>query len=268
MTVSYDSFNYNELSSVNRQEVIEKLYLEDGQSWAEIAKKGKTYPNRIARDAEKFGIVARTRSEAQKLAIENGKAIHPTLGKQWGEDMKERIGQAVSQKWDETSKDVLEKRAEISRENWKKRSPKDLKDMQTKAALATRKAAKEGSKLEKAIQLELIKAGYKVEIHKEHFLRNERLQLDLFLTEMNIAIEVDGPTHFEDIHGEEQLEKVKNRDRLKDGLILGAGLRLIRVKQLKNMSGAYAKKTANKVIEVIESLRNDKTPTIIRIEAN
>ena len=54
---------------------------EDGHSTHEIAKKLKTYPNKIRRTLIKNGIETRNASEAQKASLEKGTSTHPTKGK-------------------------------------------------------------------------------------------------------------------------------------------------------------------------------------------
>ena len=49
--------------------------------------------------------------------------------------------------------------------------------------------------------------GFKVEFHKEHWLQNHRLQLDLFIPDLRTVVEVDGPSHFKPVWGMENLIK-------------------------------------------------------------
>ena len=267
MTISLESFDYCSLSQEEKREKIEELYIKENLSWGQIAKLGNTYQNRVLRDGRKLGFASRDRSDAQKLALEKGISIHPTDGKKRDKEVVDRIGKKIAENWANLSEAELKERSETSKQAWAKKSPSEVKEMQTKAARAIRQASIEGSKLEKAVHAGLIKAGYRVQFHKEHFLRNERLQLDLFLPEKNIAIEIDGPLHFEDIWGEERLHKSKKRDRLKDGLISSVGLILIRVKQLKNMSNAYGERTTEQIVEKIKSLDETNRGQIIIIEA-
>ena len=80
----------------------------------------------------------------------------------------------------------------------------------------------------------LLQDGYKVDFHKEQSLLNTKLQIDLFLPSMNTAIEIDGPSHFLPVWGEDALAKNISYDQKKQGLILGKGLALIRIKQTKD----------------------------------
>ena len=64
-----------------RKAYYEKHYCEDKKSWREIAKMLDTNSNRVRRDAAKLGIESRSRSDAQKLALSQGRQTHPTEGK-------------------------------------------------------------------------------------------------------------------------------------------------------------------------------------------
>jgi very-short-patch-repair endonuclease len=99
---------------------------------------------------------------------------------------------------------------------------------------AVRAAAKEGSKMEKFLYEALTNAGFVIEYHVEGRVPNVRLEIDLFAPELGVAIEIDGPSHFLPIWGEESLKKNIDADMNKTGLLLAAGFVIIRIKQLSN----------------------------------
>jgi intein-encoded DNA endonuclease-like protein len=74
---------------LNEKEVID-LYNE-GVSTYQIAKDLNTYPNKIRRILHKNGIELKTRSEAQKNAIDKGLVNLPTKGKQRSKEEKIKI---------------------------------------------------------------------------------------------------------------------------------------------------------------------------------
>jgi very-short-patch-repair endonuclease len=147
----------------------------------------------------------------------------------------------------------LEKRKQKFRDNWEKLSIEEKQNMQKAATDAVRKSSKEGSKLEKFLLSSLITSGYKVEFHKEQSLVTTKLQIDLFLPSMNTAIEVDGPSHFLPVWGDDALQKNIEYDRKKQGLILGKGLLLIRIKQTKD----FSKTRANILFQKLQNILND-----------
>jgi very-short-patch-repair endonuclease len=106
----------------------------------------------------------------------------------------------------------------------------------------------------------LLKNGYKTDFHKEHILSNTKLQIDLFLPTMNIAIEVDGPSHFLPVWGDDVLLKNQKYDKKKTGLIIGKGLSLIRIKQTRDFSKSRADLIVIKLLAAIESVKNNNRP--------
>jgi len=72
---------YQQMNDTNKRKLLYQLYIEKKMSFGEIALKYDTYPNKIRRDAIKFNIPIRTKSEAQKNVLSEGKAVHPTMGK-------------------------------------------------------------------------------------------------------------------------------------------------------------------------------------------
>jgi hypothetical protein len=83
---------------------------------------------------------------------------------------------------------------------------------------------------------------------------------------MNIAIEVDGPSHFLPVWGDDALSRNKNYDSKKEGLIIGKGLLLIRIQQTKDFSKTRAELVYSRLLDVINGIANktltDKTFTI------
>jgi very-short-patch-repair endonuclease len=127
--------------------------------------------------------------------------------------------------------------------------------MQKMATDAVRIASKLGSKLEKFLLDGLLKHGFKVDFHKEQSLVTTKLQIDLFLPTMNTAIEVDGPSHFSPVWGNDALQKNISYDNKKQGLILGKGLVLIRIKQTKDFSKTRSQLIYAKLKMVIDDIQ-------------
>ena len=244
--------NYNEYTDSEKQCLLEKYYIEENKSLQDIAQMYNTYPNKIRRDAKKLNIALRTKSEAQKNALNTGKYKHPTKGTKRPEEVKDKIGAAMLEKWENMDDS---QRTEISRKSkiaWENRSENDKANMLRKANVAVRQASKEGSKLEKFLLNKLLNSGYRVDFHQKQILVNTKLEIDLFLPEKSIAIEVDGPSHFDDIWGKETLDKNKKYDSKKTGLIIGRGFKLIRIAQKYDFSKSRSELLYEKLIELIE----------------
>jgi very-short-patch-repair endonuclease len=231
---------YNEYDESGKKKLLQKLYLQENKSFQEIAELYHTYPNKIRRDAIKFKIQIRDKSLAQKNALKTGKHKHPTKGTKRSESTKTKIGQSIIQQWENMDDGTKKTRKEKAKHLWNSLSEDEKQERLIAANQAVRTTSKTGSKLEHYLLKCLINDNYKVEFHKEQILSNTKLQLDLFLPTMNIAIEIDGPSHFLPVWGEESLAKNQKYDRKKSGLIIGKGLKLIRIKQIHDFSNARA----------------------------
>lgn len=261
--------NYNNLSDKQKKDLIMKEYSDNNKSFREIAEIYNTYANKVRRDALKFKIKIRDKSEAQKTALSTGRADHPTEGKNRPEETRNKIGLSVMSSWENLDEQELKKRKDTARKNWENLSDNEKENILRQANIAVREASKTGSKLEKFILNSLLQDGYRVDFHKEQSLVNTKLQIDLFLPSLNVAIEVDGLSHFEPVWGEETLNRNKGYDNKKTGLILGKGLVLIRVKQTKDFSKSRASLLYKKLKEKLDLISHtfpDKDNRNIELE--
>jgi hypothetical protein len=227
-----------------------------GLTTAQIGERYGTYANKVRRHASKIGFQFRNRSEAQALALSSGRIEHPTAGRQRTEEEKIKIGQSVSDKWSDISDEERERRSEVAKENWNNRPQDQIDDMHRKATKKRLEVAKDGSKLEHFVVSELLNRGFQVEFHKEQSLLNEKVHLDIWLPKLNTAVEIDGPTHFEPIWGEEHLKKTQKTDNMKDGLLLNAGCCIIRLRQKKNLSKTYGLRLVSDLVEILNKIGN------------
>ena len=248
--------NYDHMSDKDKKDFIVKEYEVNQKSFSDIAKLGNTYANKIRRDAIKFKINIRNKSEAQKNALKTGKTSHPTQGKERSQHTKEKIGMKVLQSWENMSDKELQQRKKIAKINWENKSEDEKEFILKQANAAVRESSKTGSKLEKFLFKELLSDGLVVEFHKEQSILNTKLQIDLFVPILNLAIEVDGPSHFEPVWGDDALSRNKKYDNKKTGLIIGKGLFLIRIKQEKEFSKARAILVLNKLRASIERIKS------------
>jgi len=253
---------YESLSDQKKENLLRKEYEVGLKSFRDIADEYGTYANKVRRDAIKFKIKIRDKSVAQKNALKTGRSQHPTQGKERSEETKNKIGTGVMTSWENLDDETLEKRKEKARQNWENLPEEVKENILHEANTAVRQASKTGSKLELFLFNTLLHDGYVVEFHKEQNLLNTKLQLDLFLPKLSIAIEVDGPSHFAPVWGEDTLKRNKGYDNKKTGLILGKGLALIRVKQSKDFSKARATVIYRELLKSIELIQNSSTKNI------
>jgi len=250
-----------EMSSLDK-DTLQNLYANELKSDVEIAELVGTYSNKIRRLRHKLGIPTRPASEAQSLALKTGRAKHPTLGKQRTEDEKRKIGEGVSSEWAKIDDTERKRRSDIGRQVWDQKTQDEKELFLRKASEAIRKSSKEGSALEKFILDGLLGEGYRVDFHKERLVRNEKLQIDMILPEHNIAIEIDGPSHIRPVWGEENFERNKRSDEQKNGLLLGLGFTLIRLRQDGSLSNvrkaAYLKELLVAIKKVVDKTTAEK----------
>lgn len=238
----------------NRRDYYNRLYHTENKSWKEIADTLNTYPNRVRRDATKLGIESRTKSDAQKIALSEGKVSHPTAGKKQSEKTKLKISESQGKIWDNLTDDEREYRSKIGLESWNKKTNDEKFEFFKRSSEGIQRASKEGSKMENEVLSYLIDKGYYVEKHKEHMLQNEKFHVDLYVPSCRTAIEIDGPMHFEPIRGEEKLNKRIAADTQKNGLILNSGMVLIRVKLDKRDSQRQFRRVSSSILDLLKTI--------------
>ena len=240
--------------SVRDKQFYQRELIDNKKSVSEIAREQGVYTNKIRREATKLGFKLRGRSETQKLLLESGKKEHPTKGKVRSDEEKVAISESTYRYWSEASDEVKEKKRQQSKEHWDSLSPLTKERIQKSATDAARGASKTGSKIERFLGEALAKDGKVVQVHLTHKLMNENLEIDLFLPQLGIAIEVDGPSHFDPVWGEESLKRQQKADTEKNGLLLVRGLAVIRVQiKTKNESVKLKRDIAKALLELVNS---------------
>lgn len=218
---------------MNTKKIID-MYTKENKSTYEIAEYMNTYPNKIRRILIKSGIELKNKSEAQKNAIESGKSLHPTKGKKRSYNDKIKISSGIKKYWNNMDDNTYQEKVKQSKTRWENMGDKEKTLMMEAAIKAIQTAGKEGSKLEKFLYEIITKNGFGVEFHKKYMIQNENLEIDMYIPEIKTIIEVDGPSHFLPIWGEEKLQKQIKADNNKTGLILSKGMVIIRIKNLSD----------------------------------
>jgi len=247
------------------------MYVNKKMSTYEIAKELNTYPNKIRRVLIKQNIVLNDKSTAQKNAIKKGVSTIPTKGRKRSKEEKLKISNSLKKYWDNISQEEYDKRVDFARRKWSEMSEEEKDVMKTKAIQAIRKAGKEGSKLEKFLAGEISREGFRVHIHKKNLIPNANLEIDMYFPEIKCIIEVDGPSHFLPIWGDEKLKKQIKADSNKTGLILSKGFAIIRVRHTTDTLSLGTKEALkNKLIDQLKAI-SQKFPSqskrYIEIEA-
>lgn len=238
---------------MNENKIID-MYKNQNKSTYEIAKEFDTYPNKIRRILIKNGCEMKDKSSAQKNALKQGVAEHPTKGKKRSEKTKLRISESQAKVWDNLSEEERLQRSLIGKEAWNKKTVEEKSIFLQKAGNAIRHAAKTGSKMEKYLLEALINEGFRVEFHKTHWLQNSELEIDLYVPDLKTVIEVDGPSHFRPVWGHENLARNQLSDMQKDGLVLRQGMVMIRVKQIKRLSQKYMRDILDNLLNLLHRI--------------
>lgn len=246
--------SYNTLTEKEKTSILQQYYVQDKKSFDEIAKIYSTYANKIRRDAKKLNIPIRSKSEAQKNVLSQGKVEHPTKGKQRSAETKRKIGMKVLQSWEDMDEHKLQSFKNKQQQIWKSKSQEERAILQKAATDAIRVSSRTGSKLEKFLLEGLLAAGIDTKFHYEQTLVNTKLQIDLFVPSINLAIEVDGPSHFDPVWGEDALKKTQTYDNKKQGLILGKGMNLVRIKQTMDFSRSRSSIMLDKLLILVNKL--------------
>ena len=236
------------------KELLVRAYIREKRSTYDIAEELNTYPNKILRALKYLNINMRSKSSAQSNAIKQGRHTHPTKGKVRTEESKIKISEGMAKHWKDMEEEEREERSKKARQQWESMSESDKENLRKKAAEAVLKASREGSKIEKFLFNSLTNSGYSVLFHKKGLI-DDKFELDLFIPELKVAIEIDGPAHFFPIWGEEALQKNIRSDIQKSGLILGAGFVMIRVKNIsKSLSKKSQRDTLNTVLSALQDV--------------
>lgn len=237
------------------EDAVIKMYDEEDKSTYQIAEELNTYPNKIRRILLKYGKELRSRSEAQKNALQEGRIEHPTKGRKRSQEEKIKISASLSDYWKEMSEEERQRRIDMAKENWSNMSETQRAKICQAATESIRKAGKEGSKLEKFILRRITDNGYRVDFHKKNLIPNEKLEIDLYIPELKTIIEIDGPSHFFPVWGEEKLQKQMKADLQKNGLLLSKGYVIIRLKVLGFVSLKKQEDIAEQILLKLQEVK-------------
>ncbi len=250
---------YSNLSDTDKFKFLSDHYVGQRKSLRKVASEANVSLATIKNHCDRLGVPLRNKSEAQSNALETGVHKHPTKGTHRDEDTKRLISDGMHDAWENTID--KEERAKISRENWNKLDANKKQDIHRRAHIAVKKASQYGSKLERFLLEELLKKGYKALWHQDRMLSNTKLQVDLLIESMAVAIEVNGPSHHEAIWGNESFVRTVNADKTKKDLLLHYGFIFIVVNQRKHLSQKRQQIILHNLLEVLEKIKKDRSTT-------
>ena len=246
-------------------ENIKKDYLK-GESLRTIAKEYGTYVQKIFRVLVFLGVKLRDKSEAQKVALKEGRSVHPTEGLRLSPERKAAQGRAISEAYERQTQEQRDAKAKKAKERYEERSKESKENFRRKASEGVLKSAVKGSKLERFLLDELTKQGYAIVYHKKGFILNDKLEIDLLIPSMKVAIEVDGIFHYEDVWDNGSLEKVRLKDGEKNALLIQNGYIVIRLANTaKSCSKYYMRERLEVLVKTLEEIKKSYPPVDKRL---
>lgn len=234
------------------KDALKKEYFDKERSTTSIAEEYGTNPKRISRLLKKHGFKARSRSEAQKIVVQE---IHPTRGKERTEEEKVAISKGGADSWDDDRREAASQQA---KQQWDLRTEDEKQRIAAKAVQGLREAAKNGSKMEHKIVDHLRANGHTV-LHHDMALPNEKLEVDIWVTNKDVIFEVDGIFHVEPVYGEDKLRKTQDADQRKNNLLTKNGFAVVRlIITKKHISDNDYRVIQEKVLKLVESAKAGK----------
>lgn len=244
--------NWSNFDDKTKQSLIKTEHIDGSMSIRRMAEKYGTYPNKIARDAKRLGMNIDNKSAAQKKVLKFGLSKHPTEGKERSLDEKRLIAKNRREAWDNLS--------ETEKASESKRLKKMYQDQEVKMhespmkIVKLREAAQSGSKLEVYV-FERLKEEFGGVIHQmEDVFSGQSFHIDIFISP-NIAIEIDGPSHYKAIWGKEKLKVSKDKDFRKSAACLSKGYYFISVINDRAFSISYGDKITTELVTIINKIQ-------------
>lgn len=249
---------------INAQ-VVRELYLEQGLSMRRVAEEVGVPLATLSRFMKKHGISARSKGEAQKNYLKEND--HQMKGRKHSDETKKKISSSLGEFWDsltdEEREEVKKKIGSAWQRKWAGMSDAERKLMMESLSARARDAQGQGSRLERFIAEELRKRGYVVEERTTNYTAGKDFEVDLALPKELIAIEVDGPTHFLPIYGEEHLERQRERDARKDDMINATGYSVLRI---QDNNGPLSQLRIDRIEQAIKEIQADGRTSVWYVE--
>ena len=252
------------MAEINEDDV-RRLYLEEGLSMRAVAKAVGAPLATLSRFMKKCGIGARDKAQAQKNYLKDND--HQMKGRKHSDATKKKISHSLGDFWDSLSDDEREefkrKIGSAWQRKWAGMSELERKLMMEGLSNRAKETQGNGSRFERYIAEELRQRGYLVEERSIHYTAGKDFEVDLALPNELIALEVDGPTHFLPIYGQEHLDQKKERDARLDEMINSVGYSVLRI---RDNNGALSQLRIDKIELAIEEIKQDGRTSVWYVE--
>jgi len=252
------------MAEINEEEA-RRLYQDEGLSMRQVATKMGVPLATLSRFMKKHGISSRDKADAQKNYLKDHE--HQMKGKKHSDSTKQKISKGLGEFWDKLSeedKEELKKKIGSAwRRKWQQMSDSDRRSMMESLSNKAKEMQGNGSRLERFVAEELRQRGYTVEERSTHYTAGKQFEVDIALPKERIAIEIDGPTHFLPIHGEDHLKEQQERDARKDELITSAGMNMLRI---RDNNGPLSKVRIDRIEQAIKEIKADGRTSVWYVE--
>lgn len=236
-----------------------KIYLQDcyltkQMSTYKIAKEQGCHFNTVNRALRHHKIPLRNLSEAQKNFL-SFLPCHPSKDKPKSRETKKKLSLSCRKRYrDNELRKEMSKRAKAK---WDGMTEEEKKSFRKRGLEAHQQALHNGSRFEHYLYELLLENNFKVIMHAQKTIHNERMHIDLFLPGELVAIEVDGPSHFFPIYGQKSLNRSIQSDRKKNELLLNEGYAVIRIATLdKKTTRASVYECGEQLVKLIRNLES------------
>ena len=247
-----------DMTEVRRLVEVEKL------STYKIADKVGCNQSHIVRLIAKFNkanpdnpIKKRNKSEAQLNYIKQT-GTHQRQGTTHAEETKDLISDRMRDFYDSDEGEEAKARiSEFRQQEWAEKTDDERAAILTDLQQANRAKMQsgEGSNFENFLAEQLSAAGYMVEQRTKNWTPGQNFHVDIALPNDKIIIEVDGPTHWSPIYGDEELQKVVIKDSRKDKALIANGWNILRV---QDSSGSTTRARFKRVLDVLTDFQYSK----------
>lgn len=249
---------------INEQDV-RRLYQDDGLSMRRVASELEVPLATLSRFMKKHGITARSKAQAQKNYLKDN--THQMSGRKHTAETKKKISSSLGEYWEglteEEREEVKRKIGSAWQRKWAAMSENERKTMMEGLTSKAKETAGMGSRLERFIAEELGKRGYLVEERTTNYIAGKSFEVDLALPKEMIAIEVDGPTHFLPIYGEDYLADQQERDLRKDELVMSTGYSVLRI---RDNNGPLSQLRIDRIEQAIKEIKEDGGTSVWYVE--
>lgn len=247
------------------EEDVRRLYHDEGLSMRKVASALKVPLATLSRFMKKHGISSRDKTQAQKNFLRDHD--HQMTGRNHTEATRRKISRGLGEFWNGLSEEetiaLKRKIGSAWKRKWEGMSDAERSAMMEELSNKAKEAQGEGSRLERFIAEELRKRGYTVEERSTNYTAGKSFEVDIALPTERIAIEVDGPTHFMPIYGEDHLAQQQARDARKDELVQSTGYSVLRI---RDNNGPLSQLRIDKIVEAIKEIAADGGTSVWYVE--